>query len=104
MARRRTRSRRRSSSPKKLDEIAVIGYSAVGEPLVDQVFTKFAGNLGMSDDIVKLGAGWFLKKRGGLVGKVGMAMYVIQLYKLGKTVMSGGLGNLFGGSNSNDGW
>jgi hypothetical protein len=89
---------------KKLDTMAIVGYAALGEPLVDQLFANFAGNLGMSDDLLKLGAGYYLKGKSGLVGKIGMAMFVIQAYKFGKVITSGGLNLLGVGATSNDGW
>jgi len=89
---------------KRTDDFAVIGYSALGEPLIDSLFSRFAGNLGVSDDLLKLGASYFLRKKSGMVGKVAQAMFVIQLYKFGKVITSGGLNMLGVGASSNDGW
>lgn len=106
MARRRSFAPRRSyfsrarkaarRHPKAVSELALLGYAVVGENLFDQLTSNF--NMGVPPRILKIGAGYFLKKKSGLVGQLGTAMYTIELYKLGKDVASGGLnlGNLLG--------
>ena len=96
---RRSRVRRAVKS-KGASELALIGYAVVGENLFDQVTRNF--NMGISPRIIKLGAGYMLKKKSGLVGQLGTAMYTVELYKLGKDIASGGLnlGNLLGGTSS----
>ena len=110
MARRKRYSFRRSSrvvryarsrsGKKGVSELALIGYAVVGENLFDQLTRNF--NMGISPRILKIGAGYFLKKKSGLVGQLGTAMYTIELYKLGKDISTGGLnlGNLLGNSAS----
>jgi len=95
--RRFARSVRRSKSARKgVSELALIGYAVVGENLFDQLTSSV--NVGVSPRIIKIGAGYFLKKKSGIVGQLGTAMYTIELYKLGKDIASGGLnlGNLLG--------
>lgn len=93
------RRARSYSKNKKLSEVALIGYAVVGENLFDQL-TSNVGIAGLPPRVVKLGAGYMLKKKSGLLGQMGTAMYTIELYKFGKDIASGGLnlGNLFGTS------
>jgi len=79
--------------------MALLGYAVIGENLFDSLAKNI--NIGIAPNLVKLGAGYFLKKKSGLMGQMGTAMYTIELYKLGKSISSGGglnLGNLFGGT------
>lgn len=70
-------------------------YGAVGEPLLDQLASKVG--LGISDDIVKGFAGYFVAKNtSGVVKSMGMAALSIAAYKVGKS----GLTGLFGGAST----
>lgn len=88
----RRRSYRRTVS--KLKPFSIIGYAIIGEPLIDSL----AGNFGFPVDLVKVGLGYFLMKKSGIMGEFGTAMFYISLYSLSKNMLSGGLniGNLFG--------
>ena len=94
------RARRYMRAHKKqgASELALIGYAMVGENLFDSLTKNF--NIGISPSLLKIGAGFFLKKKSGLVGQLGTAMYTVELYKLGKQMSTGGLnlGSLFGGT------
>jgi len=100
-AKRYARSR---SGKKALSEVALISYAVVGENLFDQL-TSNIGVAGLPPRVVKIGVGYMLKKKSGLLGQMGTAMYTIELYKLGKDIASGGLnlGNLLGGSSASAG-
>lgn len=86
----------------KLSAVAVLGYAVVGENLVDQFASKVPV-AGLPTEAVKLAAGYYLKKKGGMVGQIGTAMFYISAYKLGKQFSNGGLnlGNLLQTSTSN---
>jgi len=72
-------------SNKKINELAIIGYSAILEPMIDN---KVSGKLGVSTDVIKVLGGFMLKKKSGIVGDIGTAMYISSLYQLGKTGFS----------------
>jgi hypothetical protein len=91
------RVRRYSSGIKgKINEFAIIA-TAFLEPVIDGFVAKFAGSLGGIANILKLVAAYFLKKKGGMVGSIAQTIYVIEIYKLAKGLMGGGLGNLLSG-------
>lgn len=93
----RTFNRPRTRKQKAVSEIALLGYAVVGENLFDSLTSKF-GIAGLPPRMIKLGAGYMLKSKKGMLGQLGTAMYTIELYKLGKDISQGGfnLGNLFG--------
>ena len=76
-------------------EMSIV-VTAFAEPYLDNLINQFAPNLNVSDDILKLGLGWYAKKRGGIIGSVGRTLYTIQLYKLAQNITAGGLGSIFG--------
>lgn len=74
--------------------IGTVGY-AFAEGIIDGFIGKFAGNLSISSDMIELALGYYLKKRGGMVGAIGNAMFIINLYNVVKS-MTGGTFNLLG--------
>ena len=91
---RRRKSRRISYRRSKFNkEIGIVAYATIGEPLIDSLASRFS--MGLPADAVKVLLGYFLKKKGGMIGGIGTAMYYISLYGLSKQLLSGGL-NLSG--------
>lgn len=75
--------------------IGIIGYS-IAEGWIDQMVGQFGGAVpGVSADMIELALGWYLKKRRGIVGSIGKAMFTINLYNVAKT-FTGGLTAGFG--------
>lgn len=74
--------------------IGTVGY-AFAEGIIDSFIGKFAGNLSLSSDMIELALGYYLKKRSGIVGSIGNAMFIINLYNVVKS-MTGGSFNLLG--------
>jgi len=73
----------------KLIGVAVYAFA---EGYIDTLVGQFAGGLGgISADMIELALGWYLRKRGGIVGSIGEAMFVINLYNVVKTMVGGGL-------------
>lgn len=86
MAKKRT-YRRRSTS--QLDLIG-IGVTVIAEPFIDSLTSRFG--FGLPDDIVKLGAGWWLsKRRGKMMKSVGTTLMIIGA----RNLIRGGIG-MFG--------
>jgi hypothetical protein len=97
MARRKRRSARKGSTFNK-NILATVGYSALGEPILDQLASKLG--LGLSDDLVKGIAGFLIAQNTtGVVSQIGKSAVTISAYKFGKTGLSG-IGNLFGASSN----
>lgn len=92
-----TRARRTYSGVKgKINELAIVA-TAFLEPVIDNFVAKFASIAGGLSNILKLVAAYFLKKKGGMIGNIAQTIYIIEIYKLAKGLVSGGLGNLLGG-------
>ena len=73
-------------------------YSAIGEPLLDQLAGRVG--LGLSDDLVKGVVGYIVSKRtSGIIRGMANAAVIISAYKFGKTGLSG-IGRIFGGSST----
>jgi hypothetical protein len=94
-------ARRKSSKRKaKLGETLIGGaVVALGEPFVNQL----SGSLGfpMADEVVKIGGGlWLANNQRGAVSTAGQALALIGARNLVDKAVSGGLGNIFGGSSS----
>jgi len=95
--------RSRSGMPKELKNIVAGMAVSISEPLVDKVASSFGLNL--SDEIVKIGGGFAIKKlaRGsGIMNSVGDAFMIIGANKLAAGGF-GAIGNLFGNDNNNNG-
>lgn len=66
------------------------------EPLIDNL----AGSVGfnVSDDLIKLGAGWWLSKKHGYMKGIGYGLFGRAAGNLvGDLLKGGGIGGLFGG-------
>jgi len=74
--------------------IGTVGY-AFAEGILDSLIGKFGSGFGLSSDLIELGLGFYLKKRGGMIGAIGNAMFIINLYNVVKSFSGGGF-NLLG--------
>ena len=86
MARRTRRSSRRSSSSSSSlgglgqQALGIAGYIAF-EKYVEPMVAGYIGN-GMILNLVELGAGVYFSKKGGIVGSIGKAAVVINMYQI----------------------
>ena len=88
----------------KSEIIGIAGY-AFGESMIDSLVNQFAGNFGgISADMIELGLGYYLKKRSGIVGSIGKAMFTINLYNVIKTMVGGGFQLLTPTKTVTNGW
>ncbi len=90
------------SASSKINELAIVATALI-EPYVDSIINSFSAIAGGLSSIIKLVAAYFLKKKGGMIGSIAQTIYVIEIYKLSKALVSGGgvsglLGNI-GNSN-----
>lgn len=109
MARRKTKTRvvyrkaprRRSKSRGNADMNVLVGLG--GYALVENTIDNFAAgmNLGIPTNILQAGAGYFLKKKGGVIGHVGKAMFYVNGYQVAKDIIGGGFN--FGAAQANGG-
>ena len=69
--------------------MGIVGY-AVAEGWIDNMVGQFGGGMaGVSADMIELALGYYLKKRRGIVGAVGKAMFTINLYNVAKGFTGG---------------
>lgn len=77
--------------------VGSISYAVIGEPVLDQIASRFG--LGLSDDIIKGLAGFFVSQNTtGIISAMGDSAVSIAAYKVGGQQLSGLLGNLGGKS------
>lgn len=92
MAKRRRSRKTGSLNTKNL--IGAMAYAGIGEPVLDMVASRFG--LGLSDDLVKGVAGYFLAQNTkGVVRQMGKTAMVLSAYKFGQTALSGITGQFF---------
>lgn len=81
--------------------VAGVGIVTVIEPFINVQLEKF-GLVGMIDDILKLGIGYFLAKRkSGYVKGAGIALMVLGTNRLVGKLMSG---TILGSTAASSGW
>ncbi len=90
----RKRSGRKGSALTK-DAMGMFGY-AVADGFIDNALRQFGLNI--PGDIAQTALGYFLKKRGGMLGSVGKIMFYVNGTQVIKGFMAGGLnlGGIFG--------
>lgn len=99
MARRRRGRGSRGRTGISINRIMVgAGIVAVADPIVDQLIDKFAGQLGGQlgaidiKDLIKVGGGYFLAKRRGMLKGAGYAWVVLGINNLVRGATKGIIG------------
>lgn len=88
---RRKRSFRRRSYSNMTQMIVGAGLAAVAEPFLDQLVTRFVPQASNLDDVIKLGLGFWLGKRSGIVGNAARALAIISAARLVQNLVAGHL-------------
>ena len=81
--------------------LGAVSFLAV-EPTLNQLTSKVSGGNSTVDDVIKVGAGAWLKKKRGIVGGIGKASYWAGLLRVSDTLSSKlNVGGLFHNSTGN---
>lgn len=106
---RRAKSKRRKSSSGVGNKVLIgLALTSTVEPLLNNVVSQVGINI--SDDILKLGAGYFLAKKQGYMKGIGYGLFARGAGNVvGNLLNNVNLGGLLGGaqpaaSANNDGW
>ncbi len=94
MAKKKQKRSRKSGSTFNKELMGAAAYGIIGEPLLDQLAAKVG--LGVSDEIIKGVAGWFvMQNTKGILRGMGKAAVIIAANRVAKQQL-GNL-NIFGG-------
>jgi len=109
MARRKTRRKKTNGLPKVLIGLAL---TSTAEPIIDNLVSGVTGNfgLGIPDDIIKVGVGWYMSKKTGFMKGIGYGLFARGAGNVVGNLLGGSGFNLFGNKQgtgataNNDGW